>query len=84
MTDGLDDYSGVPRYVQIARAIEQDIRAGRLAPGQPIPSRVGIAQRWGVARETASRAHHWLADRGYVVSVHGVGMVVTPEDRWPA
>lgn len=81
--DSLDDMSGIPRYVQIGRAIEAEIRAGQWAPGSPAPSRVQVSQRWGVARETAAHAHRWLADRGYLVAVAGVGMVVTPEARWP-
>lgn len=79
----LDDLSGVPRYAQIAHAIEREIRSGQWAPGKPAPSRAQIAQRWGVAKETAAHAHRWLAERGYLVSVAGVGMVVTPKDRWP-
>lgn len=79
----LDDLSGVPRYRQIARIIEAEIRAGQWKTGSPVPSRNQIAERYGVARETAARAHAWLADRGYLVSVPGVGMVVTPADRWP-
>jgi DNA-binding GntR family transcriptional regulator len=31
---------------------------------------------------TAAKAHAWLAERGYIVAVPGVGMVVTPSDRW--
>ena len=80
--DDLDDLSGVPRYLQIARAVEADIRNGVLAPGHAVPSRNDLAGRYGVARETAARAHHWLASRGYVVPVPGVGMVVAPSDRW--
>lgn len=34
-------------------------------------------------RETAARAHAWLARAGYLVAVPGVGMVVTPANRWP-
>jgi DNA-binding GntR family transcriptional regulator len=81
--DDLDDLSGVPRYLQVARTIEAEIRSGQWAPGSPAPSRSQLAQRFGVARETAARAHHWLAERGYLVAVPGVGMVVTPTDRWP-
>jgi GntR family transcriptional regulator len=79
----LDDLSGIPRYMQIARALESQIRSGELEPGQPAPSRNYLAETYGVARETAARAHHWLAERGYLVAVAGVGMVVTPQDRWP-
>jgi hypothetical protein len=41
------------------------------------------AERFGIARETAARAHGWLARSGYLVPVPGVGMVVTPANRWP-
>lgn len=81
---GLDDLSGLPRYLQVARAVEAEIRAGTWRPGLPAPSRVQLADRFGIARETAARAHRYLADRGYLATVPGVGMVVTPEERWPA
>jgi DNA-binding GntR family transcriptional regulator len=80
----IDDLSGIPRYLQIARIVEADIRSGRLEPGNPAPSRNFLAETYGVARETAARAHHWLAERGYLVAVAGIGMVVTPPGRWPA
>jgi DNA-binding GntR family transcriptional regulator len=83
-TADLDDLSGIPRYLQIAHAVETEIRSGMWQPGQAAPSRNDLAERYGVARETIARAHHWLAERGYLVSVAGVGMVVTPPDRWPA
>jgi GntR family transcriptional regulator len=83
-TTELDDLSGIPRYVQIAHVIEREIRSGKWTPGKQAPSRAQIAQRWGVAKETAAHAHRWLADRGYLVAVAGVGMVVTPRDRWPS
>lgn len=82
MTSELDDLSGVPRYLQVARVIESEIRSGRWEAGKPIQSRNLLAQRFGIAQMTAAKAHAWLADRGYVVAVPGVGMVVTPTDRW--
>ena len=82
MTEQLDDMSGVPRYLQVARAIEREIHSGTWEPGKPIQSRNQLAQRFGVAQMTAAKAHAWLADRGYVVAVPGVGMVVTPSGHW--
>ena len=82
MADDLDDLSGIPRYLQAARIVEAEIRAGTWEPGQAAPSRVQLAERFGIARETAARAHSWLADHGYVVAVPGDGMVVTPRERW--
>jgi DNA-binding GntR family transcriptional regulator len=63
--------------------LEREIRNGTFEVGQPVASRHQVAQRFGVAVETSARAHRWLAERGYLVSVPGVGMVVTPADRWP-
>lgn len=83
-TDDLDDLSGIPRYIQVARIVEAEIRAGTWKVGKPVQSANVLAQRFGVARETARKAHARLTELGYVVSVPGVGMVVTPQDRWHA
>jgi DNA-binding GntR family transcriptional regulator len=45
---------------------------------------MALTQRFDIAQATAGRVHAWLTERGYVVAVPGVGMVVTPRDRWPA
>jgi DNA-binding GntR family transcriptional regulator len=80
----LDDYSGVARYIQIAKIVEREIRNGTWEVGKPAPSRSQLVGRFGVAGETARRAQAWLSDRGYLVNVPGVGLVVTPADRWHA
>lgn len=81
-TDDLDDYSGVPRYVQIAAVVEREIRDGLWQPGRAAPSKNTLSQRFGVAGETARHAQARLVERGLMVPVPGVGMVVTPEERW--
>jgi DNA-binding GntR family transcriptional regulator len=83
VSDDLDDMSGDPRYLQVARILEREIRAGTWPPGKRIASRVGLQQRFGIAQATAGRAHGWLAERGYLAPVPGMGMVVTRPDRWP-
>lgn len=80
--DELDDYSGVARYIQIAKIVEAEIRDGTWEVGKPAPSRSQLVGRFGVAGETARRAQSWLSDRGYLVNVPGVGLVVTPANRW--
>ena len=62
--------------------IEAEIIAGQWAPGHTVQSRNQLATRFGIARETAARAHAWLVKAGYLVAVPGVGMVVTPVERW--
>ena len=84
MPADLDPYSGVPRYLQIARIIESEIRSGQYEPGDPAPSRTQVSQRFGVALETAAHSHRVLASAGYLAPVAGVGMLVTPTDRWPS
>jgi DNA-binding GntR family transcriptional regulator len=81
--DELDDYSGIARYIQIALIVEREIRDGTWETGKPAPSRTQLSGRFGVAGETARRAQALLAKRGYLVNSPGVGMVVTPSDRWP-
>ena len=83
VSDDLDDLSGVPRYIQVALILESEIRAGSWQPGKPVQSRIGLQQRFGIAQATAGKAHAWLAERGYLVPVPGMGMVVTSPDRWP-
>ncbi len=73
----------MPRYLQVARIIEREIRVGTWPIGHPIPSRIALTQRFGIAQATAAKAHAQLAERGYVVAVPGMGMMVTPRDRWP-
>jgi DNA-binding GntR family transcriptional regulator len=84
VADELDLYAGVPLYVQVAKIIESEIRAGVWEPGHVVPSRTQLGQRFNVASETARHAMRHLAERGYLVSVPGLGMVVTPAERWPA
>ena len=79
----LDDMSGVPRYRQVAVILEREIRDGTWLPGRVIPSQTQLAQRFGIAKATAGHAHAYLAERGLVVAVPGIGMVVTRVAAWP-
>ena len=79
----LDDMSGVPRYRQVAAILEREIRDGTWRPGNAIPSQTQLAQRFGIAKATAGHAHAHLAERGFVVAVPGIGMVVRPVAAWP-
>lgn len=76
--------SEVPRYVQVARVVEHEIRTGVWVTGFVVPSQVQLAQRFGVARTTAAKAQKILIDRRLVTAVPGVGLVVTKRGQWPA
>jgi len=73
--------SSVPVATQVARDIERDIGAGRLAPDTRLPSEVELSGQYGVARMTVRRAVAQLREKGLVVTVHGRGSFVAPGDE---
>ena len=70
-----------PAYRIIANAIIDEIKAGRLKPGQRIPSARGIAEGVGVSLRTADAALRVLREGGWTVSVHGLGTFVAEDLR---
>ena len=73
--------SSVPVAAQVARDIEADIRAGRLAPDTRLPTETELAEQYGVSRVTVRRAIAVLRDRGKVVTVHGRGTYTAKHSR---
>jgi GntR family transcriptional regulator len=63
-------------YVRIADALRQQITAGRLKIGQPVPSITTLTQEHGVARQTAAKALQLLESEGLVHRVPGLGYYV--------
>ena len=84
MPEDIDDSTGIPRYIQVARIVEHEIRDGVWIPGSVVPSVNTLSQRFGVARTTVQKAHARLAERGMVSAVPGVGMAVRPRKEWAA
>jgi len=60
----------------LARAIRDDIRTGRLQPGQRLPGSRSLAARVQVGRSTVVRAYAELAAEGWLEGRPGSGMVV--------
>ncbi|KQX57979.1 MULTISPECIES: GntR family transcriptional regulator [unclassified Streptomyces] len=71
----------VPRYVQIAEEIVQQIRAGVLKPGDLVPSESELVERYGVAGGTIRKAMVEVRASGLVETRHGKGSIV--KDRPP-
>lgn len=71
----------VPRYVQIADEIVQQIRAGVLKPGEMVPSESELVDRYGVAGGTIRKAMVEVRASGLVETRHGKGSIV--KDRPP-
>jgi len=79
-SDRIRHDSSVSVATQVARDIEKDIVAGRLAPDTRLPSELELSQQYGVARMTVRRAVAQLRDKGLVVTIHGRGSWVAPDD----
>ncbi|MEV7530329.1 GntR family transcriptional regulator [Streptomyces hydrogenans] len=71
----------VPRYVQIADEIVEQIRAGILKPGDLVPSESELVERYGVAGGTIRKAMVEVRASGLVETRHGKGSIV--KDRPP-
>ncbi|MET0235194.1 MAG: GntR family transcriptional regulator [Kibdelosporangium sp.] len=65
-----------PPYARIVTDIRRRIDAGELQPGERVPSTRQIAQEWGVALATATKALTALSQSGVVTAVPRVGTVV--------
>lgn len=66
----------VPIYRQLYEQYKSDILGLRLRPGDRIRSIAELQRRHGVARETAKRVLHMLAEEGYIVQHPGKGSFV--------
>ena len=67
---------GDRRYEAVARALAEEIRAGRLADRVHLPSERALVSRFGVSRVTVRRALRALEAEGLVVSAAGRGWLV--------
>jgi len=67
----------LPKYLQIANSIRDEILDGKLRPGDEVESERELAVAWRVARPTAARALAELRRLGLVESVRGSGTFVT-------
>ncbi|HET6582829.1 MAG TPA: PLP-dependent aminotransferase family protein [Nannocystaceae bacterium] len=72
-----------PRYLAIADALADDIRGGRLATGQRLPTHRDLADRLGVTVGTVSRAYREAIDRGLVNGEVGRGTYVRASETLP-
>lgn len=66
----------LPKYLQIAGHIRDQIVRGDLKPGDEIPSERALALTWDVARPTATKALETLRVQGLVESRQGSGTYV--------
>ncbi|MEV0967791.1 GntR family transcriptional regulator [Microtetraspora glauca] len=77
----IDRDAPIPPYRQIANALRQRIKAGKIPPGRRIPSLVELEAEFGVARDTLRKAVQVLKDEGLVETVQGMGIYVVKPDE---
>jgi DNA-binding GntR family transcriptional regulator len=73
----------LPKYLQIAGHIRDQIVRGDLLPGDEVASERELAATWKVARPTAARALESLRLQGFVTSVQGSGTYVRDPSAAP-
>lgn len=66
----------LPKYVQIANHVRDQILRGDLRPGDEVPSERTLAAEWKVSRPTATKALETLRVQGLVGSRQGAGTFV--------
>jgi DNA-binding GntR family transcriptional regulator len=72
-----------PVYQQVAGILRDQIKSGQIEPRRPIPSVRTLCETYGIARATAGKAIHLLADEGLIRRVPGKGWYVAPDAGRP-
>ncbi|MGQ7295180.1 GntR family transcriptional regulator [Quadrisphaera sp. KR29] len=81
----VDTTSAVPPYEQVRSQVAAHVVAGRLAPGDRLPTVRALAADLGIAVGTVARAYRELEAGGHVLSRRRTGTVVAPvAGRGPA
>ena len=74
----LDPQRAQPLFLQLANAIAEDIRRGRLKPGEPLPGSRELADHLGINRNTVIAGYDELVAEGVLVTRIGGGTFVAP------
>lgn len=72
-----------PRYQLLAQQLRDDIRGGRLKPGDRLPSFPQIKAEQGVSQATWDKAHSLLAAENLIVRERGRGTFVAEVAKFP-
>src|SRR5437764_2486284 len=75
----VDRRQKAPVFVQIARAIVNDIKRGRLRAGDALPGTRTLARTLSVQRQTVVAAFNELYAEGWIVTHPARGTFVSPE-----
>ncbi|MGH9638337.1 MAG: GntR family transcriptional regulator [Candidatus Angelobacter sp.] len=75
----LAESTNQPLYRQVCESLKQAISAGRLKPGDRLPSSRHLADSNNLSRFTIIRSYEELSCQGYIQTVTGSGTFVTKD-----
>ena len=78
-----DSNDNSPLYMQVARKLIDDVRAGRYQVDQALPSERLLSEQLDVSRVTARKAIDQLVGQGLVVRRRGSGNYIAPRIEQP-
>lgn len=78
--DVVDNFSGKPKFLQVADFVLQAIDAGRIKKGQRLPSIYELSSRLNIAKDTAQKAYEKLKNIGVLSSHRGKGFFVVRDN----
>jgi len=73
----IDFKAGKPVYLQLVDQIRYAAAAGRLRPGEPLPSIRPLAEELRVNRNTIAKAYAELENQGVIETLPGKGCFLT-------
>lgn len=76
----ISNTGGQPIYEQICRQIKGAIAAGKLKPGEPLPSIRALARDLRISVITTKRAYEELERDGFICTQAGKGSFVAAQD----
>ena len=71
-------YPSEPLYMQIYRQLLADIKFGKYAKNQRLPTEKQLAEHYFVSRITSKKALNMLADESVIIRIKGKGSYVSP------
>lgn len=80
LTYSMEGRSGLPLYDYLSRRIKEDIWAGKLRPGEKLPSKRALARNLEVSVVTVENAYAQLVAEGYLYTREKSGYFVSALD----
>ena len=72
----IDEHSIIPKYRQLAEAIENGLETGNIDDNSRLPSLHQSCTTLNVSKRTVEKAYNFLKNKGLVISVKGKGFAI--------